>query len=904
MERDQRTHLHSTDRPFRCSSREDRPQYPDWHQLRIDLKRTGVTNFALELWDVLREHLDHPSARLHVHTHPINRRSRVGHPPDFDHSLEGAKRLLELVDQEPADVSKGKISSAGPLTKMETDLLVAREAMTNASYIRRLQKQGEIKNALLIDRLAQQDVLADESRIIDCWQKKYRQFWYVVLYMVSHTSVGNHMMNVLVEILDRLYGLCYNHNESCPGHRNREPVGHLRCTDKGSCQSELDNPFRQEKYMWLWERLPECWNTFELYAPLFRTIANHNPEHLKDKIVLTHARKTDKGKAVVKDEEIRRGRRVPCNSNGTYSGPKWTLHSNCIPDEAFTPYAPSTGSLSIDEWIRLNAFLARFVRLRGEDKPFVHEGGKPYMVLWLKGMYAMIEAFEVTQISDGRIFEHQLEDTFEAYLENLPKNQLKNICQEQLMYWIEAQLKAKSQAQLQVDNEVLMAALGAACVWIIYGRLTATYLEKNSRILREDLFAQIEKDNFPGYMNIRWGRHPYATGNLQISGLLMDWEARYYNWRSRLEQIIDDYSGNGSWIFTLAREASKQTLEDWLEEETEYYVSQPVGSLLPEWEREIGCAVELFRKRCRDGGGRVPNSATMPMGSGNTGRLRNRRGAAYDRPRDFGSQGQSFHGQQRHRQPEFRPNGAIRGGMPSRGIPRVTTGSGNNARRNQQDELMQETGLNQHWEIDSPSGLLNRQPRQQTRNTQPNGVMSNGIPTQRNINSTPRIPPGFSPTHHQHQHESNPTHGRYRTNRNQSGQRSSQGPPRIPPGFEPSQRQQQREPNSILDDDHGGRNRRGRWSGLDRALPLHRSRQSQSQQSQTHNRQRNGQDGNQRNQSRTLTAYEVRQRVLREEREARCEVFVRRSVVKMLVGDFVLFGGAGLRGGWLGRGRE
>ncbi|KAE9966621.1 hypothetical protein BLS_006887 [Venturia inaequalis] len=574
MEHDDQTHVCSTHCPPRCFSLEHAsrqheayrnwrlartfsaesvaslgPQSLDWQQLRSDLKQGGATEFSLEVWDTLREFIRPPPVRLLVHASQPGRPLPFGPSPDVDRSLDGAKKLLELLDQEPGDVSEGKASFGGPRTATQLNSFEEGKDMTHASHIRRLKERGETKNAHIIASLEAQDALAEEGRIVDCWQKKHRQFWYVILYMSSRTSIGDHTTAVLVQMLDKLYGLCYNHKESCPGHQNRGPVHHFRCAEKPSCQSELENPFKHERYLWFWERLPECWNAYEFFAPVFRTVVQHK-------------------------------------------GSMRTMHSNCIFSEDFTPFVPTGGPYPIHtskqdgtktrkqatqlagiEWIRLNAFLARFVRLRGEDKPFVHEGGKHYNVLWLKGMYTMIEAFEVTQDRDDRKIKDELRDKFASALKNTSGAP---ISIDRLWDEIKAEHEAKYQAQLEIDNEVLIAALGAACVWITLGGLTATYLDKNSYILRQELSAQIDNDSFPGYMDIRWGRHPYATGNLNLEGLLKDWHKRYGLWHRRLIQIIDDHSSD-SWLFHLARQASNQIMEDWLEQETEYFISQPLA---------------------------------------------------------------------------------------------------------------------------------------------------------------------------------------------------------------------------------------------------------------------------------------------------------------------------------------
>lgn len=143
----------------------------------------------------------------------------------------------------------------------------------------------------------------------------------------------------------------------------------------------------------------------------------------------------------------------------------------------------------------------------------------------------------------------QARDVFEFSLKNMSEAQRNTISIDRLWKEINADLEAKSQARLQAENEVLMAALGAACVWITLGGMTATYLDRNSRILRQDLAARIDDGRFPGYMNIRWGRHPYATGNLNLKGLLLGWDTRYEFWHCRLNQIVDDHSGDDSWLF-------------------------------------------------------------------------------------------------------------------------------------------------------------------------------------------------------------------------------------------------------------------------------------------------------------------------------------------------------------------
>lgn len=225
------------------------------------------------------------------------------------------------------------------------------------------------------------------------------------------------------------------------------------------------------------------------------------------------------------------------------------------------------------------------------------------MVLWLKGFYTMIEAFGVSHDPGDRTFKGLVE---EAQCKAISKNQLK------IMF--ATRPRAVSGAQLQIDNELLVVALGVACVWITLGRLTATYLDQNSRILREYLAAQIYQDKIPGYRDIRWGRYPYATGNLQFEGMSMDWDKRYDLWHRRLNQIIDDHSASKYWLFILARKARTQIMEYWLEQETEYSANQPVGSLREDWEREISWAVETFRGKRNNGRRNMPNSAAMPTG--------------------------------------------------------------------------------------------------------------------------------------------------------------------------------------------------------------------------------------------------------------------------------------------------
>ncbi|TLD27998.1 hypothetical protein E2P81_ATG06344 [Venturia nashicola] len=864
MERDHRTHVCSPNCPSRCLSlthgarqREAdlnwrckrtfvkgsvatlNPQSPACHHLRFNLKENGATEFALEAWDILREFIIPSPVRLQVHAYQPDCRLPFKHSTNVDSPLDGARRLLKLLDQEPDDILDRKISSTGP--------------QTHASQIHRLKKEGEIKNAARIARLEKEAALIEEGRIVDCWQRKYRQFWYVVMYMASHAPIGDRTTAVLVEILDRLYALCYNHKISCPGHhKHKAGLDQVYCADKISCQPELDNPFKEEKYLWLWERLPECWNTFEFYAPLFRTAADRHPEK---------------------------------NNQG------WVLHSNCIPDEAFAAYAPPTDRWSVDEWIRLNAFLARFVRLRGEDKPFVHEGGKPYMVLWLKGLYTMIEAFEVTQAPDGRIFEHQLEDKLKAVLETMSENERANICKHQLRYWVEAQLKASSQVQLQMDNEVLMAALGAACVWIIHGRLTATYLDKNSRILRKDLFAQIEKGNYPGYMNIRWGRHPYATGNLQIYGLLMDWDARYSNWHSRLNQIIDDHSDNESWLFTLARRASTQIMEDWLEAETEYFVHQPVGTLNSEWERVIGHAVELCRTKRRkereigeerelarmnrrNGGRHVPGSAMMPRGFGKNARSGKNKGAGFNQHGGSHLPAGPSNGQSRHQQPDPQPS--------QHHAPR-----GNQTGLDPQATLWDNERCRQPWE-------------------------------------TPRVPPGLGLDHSQ-QRQPNSGLNLHQVNANQQNQPSFQDAPRVPPGLDPPPPQQQLafvlghpEINGYQQTQCNQQNDRSQpqtsYPPRDDFQPPQVRNQNQNQQRLTHpvpahqdRKQQQREEERLEHERQVEMERRQRERVEKENRkqeqlaehETRCDSIVRRSVIKKLVTDQVLYDEGNLRNGGL-----
>lgn len=674
----------------------------DWQEVRLILKRNGATDFALKVWDTLREHIDTPPIRLLVNAYPPGGTLPFDPPPDVDRPLDGARRLLELLDQKPDDISEVDMEKS------------EREGMTNGAYIRRMKKRGML-DAAHIARLEKQEALLEEARIDDCWQKKYRQFWYVVLYMALHTSPSGYTMVILVEILDRLYGLCYNHKDSCPGRNNQGSMHHFRCPEKSACQSELENPFKCERYLWFWERLPECWNAYEYHAPVFQSVVDRNPH---------------------KDEQSL------CKSAESHKGPMWTMHSNCIPGEDFAPYAPTkeigrvytcregenvvhkkTTPLSGGKWIRLNAFLARFVRLRGEDKPFAYEeGGKHYMVLWLKGFYTMIEAFEVSQDPGDRIFKGLVEEA-----------QRKAISENQLKIMLTTRPRAMSVAQLQIDNEILVAALAAACVWITLGRLTATYLDKNSRILREYFAAQIDQDKIPGYRDIRWGRHPYATGDLQFEGLLMDWDKRYNLWHRRLNQIIDDHSANKYWLFILARKARTQIMEDWLEQEIEYYDSQPVGSLREDWEREIGWAVGTFRGKRSNGRRNMPNSAAMPTGPRQRGR--NNQGSGYNRLGASDSQAGPSNTQSRHQQRNAQPNGVVRNGVLIRGPPGLPTGPKNSdgSAQNRQGGFNQQGGFNhqpgfgQQSGFNHQAGPSNSQPRHQQWRSQ----------------GTPRVPPGF-----------------------------------------------------------------------------------------------------------------------------------------------------------------
>lgn len=903
MEHDDQTHVCSTHCPPRCFSLEHAsrqleayrnwrlartfsaesvaslgPQSLDWQQLRSDLKQGGATEFSLEVWDTLREFIRPPPVRLLVHASQPGRPLPFGPSPDVDRSLDGAKKLLELLDQEPGDVSEGKASFGGPRTATQLNSFEEGKDMTHASHIRRLKERGETKNAHIIASLEAQDALAEEGRIVDCWQKKHRQFWYVILYMSSRTSIGDHTTAVLVQMLDKLYGLCYNHKESCPGHQNRGPVHHFRCAEKPSCQSELENPFKHERYLWFWERLPECWNAYEFFAPVFRTVVQHK-------------------------------------------GSMRTMHSNCIFSEDFTPFVPTGGPYPIHtskqdgtktrkqatqlagiEWIRLNAFLARFVRLRGEDKPFVHEGGKHYNVLWLKGMYTMIEAFEVTQDRDDRKIKDELRDKFASALKNTSGAP---ISIDRLWDEIKAEHEAKYQAQLEIDNEVLIAALGAACVWITLGGLTATYLDKNSYILRQELSAQIDNDSFPGYMDIRWGRHPYATGNLNLEGLLKDWHKRYGLWHRRLIQIIDDHSSD-SWLFHLARQASNQIMEDWLEQETEYFISQPVGSLLPEWEREIEHTVEHFRTKRGNGRNDVPNSAVMPTGPDASRPSVNRQGTRHFQ---HGNTNQQAH----HQQQDSQPNGIIRNGILTRhpaGVP-TSQADGRFSRRTQQGVFTQWADPRQQSSSNPQAGPSGRQPSQQVQTSQANGVFRNrgsmqGLPgpaaglgnghhqQQWNDHGFPGVPAGFDASY-QEQRQPNSVLGSHQVNVHGQDQQSSQSAPRIPLGPGAS-RQHQHQANTNFDNRQANANHQGQRSQPNRSQP------------RNHFQQRNGQNQNrninQQGRSRPLNAHEQRRQELQEERQRICEASLRRSVVKKLVTDHVLYYGWNLRNGKLGIGED
>jgi hypothetical protein len=320
------------------------------------------------------------------------------------------------------------------------------------------------------------------------WMDAYRLFWHTILYVVTRIGAGDPRHVKLVCILNELYGICrcpppsgilsnYNHKVYC----DRE------CFERNvPCQSKIETLFYKKRYLWLWERLVESWNVYEFHAPLFPMVIERE-----------------------RNGNFTEARTWPNNH-------MFARHVSCIPGEDFAPYAPTNEASvwSVEEWVRLNSFLARFVRLRGTELPFAHvQGGSLYPVLCLKGFYAMIEAFEVSPSA--------------------------------------------------MNLNASLAAIGAASQWILLGRFTQISLAVHAAHL------EFSREACPQRYDIRVLRHPQGFGDRYPVNLSPDLISRWEFWVWRLTQIIVSCNDQTPhYVFDLARHARRRIDEDEVEDWT------------------------------------------------------------------------------------------------------------------------------------------------------------------------------------------------------------------------------------------------------------------------------------------------------------------------------------------------
>jgi hypothetical protein len=470
----------------------------DWARIGIQLEERNAGLFELQAWGSFQQFLHPGPIELHTVNSFHDEHLRTGPSPrgEDDTETASAKRLLDLLDEMPEN----------------RDITTAEE--------------------------------------LEYWNDKYRRFWYVILHAARQLPLGDPRQDRLVNVLDKLYEECqrppHQHTKCCRGHclkRETTPWPVVTGTFQG---------FPQERHLMLWERLAESWNAYEVYAPRFpsRLVLRERPRAKR----FEEARGLDAYPEVSTPETSNPdvtnleafNSEATTESNSSLESFILVQELNVMIGPEFDPYAPRNGSFfyTTDEWIRLNAFLARFVRLRGDCEPFVHHKGRMYNVLWMKGVYCLIEAFETSHRHYGSEDDSLRKVHGEIYDPDVP-----TISEIQQHEW---------------DIEVLLAAIGAASQWIMLGRLTPGWLNKVSLYLCADHAHDSQRTD------IRDGRKPHAFGDLYGPGKSANFFDRFDFWMQRLENICLSWprplTHRESQILEMARVARLRADEDWFED--------------------------------------------------------------------------------------------------------------------------------------------------------------------------------------------------------------------------------------------------------------------------------------------------------------------------------------------------